>query len=250
MKRPHLEIFTNPQLLGEAAAAQAAALIRKAIQTRGSARIAVATGNSQLRFIDALARTRDIAWNTVEIFHLDEYVGISPAHPASFRRWVRTHLVERVGPGAVYYLDGDAADSAQEADRYSKLLSTGPLDIAFAGFGENGHIAFNDPHVADFSDPLSVKVVALDEKSRWQQVGEGHFPDLDSVPQEALTLTCPAILRAEHWICCVPDLRKAEAVKCALEGPVSTACPASLVQTHPSAHVYLDENSASLLSPR
>lgn len=243
-----LEIFPDPKTLGAAAAARAAALLREAVRARGGARIVVATGNSQLQFIDALAQAPDLAWGSVEVFHLDEYVGISPEHPASFRRWIRTRLVDRVRPREVHYLNGDAPDLAQETDRYSKLLANGPLDLAFAGFGENGHIAFNDPHVADFSDPVSVKVVALDEKSRRQQVGEGHFPDLDSVPRQALTLTCPAILRAEHWICCVPDLRKAEAVKCALEGPVTTACPASLVQTHPSAYLYLDENSASLLS--
>lgn len=243
-----LEILPDPETLGAAAAARAAMLLREAIRTRGGARIVVATGNSQLRFIDALAQAPDVSWKLVDVFHLDEYVGISPEHPASFRRWVKTRLVDRVHPRAVHYLNGDAPDLTQETDRYSKLLANGLLDLAFVGFGENGHIAFNDPHVADFSDRLSVKVVALDEKSRHQQVGEGHFPDLHSVPRQALTLTCPAIMRARHWICCVPDLRKAEAVKSALEGPVSTACPASLIQTHPSAYLYLDESSASLLS--
>jgi glucosamine-6-phosphate deaminase len=190
----------------------------------------------------------EIDWNAVEVFHLDEYAGLRADHPASFRRWVKTQLADRVHPRTVHYLNGDAPDLQEETNRYSKLLSQAPIDVAFAGFGENGHIAFNDPHVADFSDPLSVKLVSLDEASRRQQVGEGHFPDLDSVPRQALTLTCPAILRAEYWICCVPDLRKAKAVKCALEEPISTACPASLIQTHPHAYLYLDESSASLLS--
>ncbi|MGH9584558.1 MAG: glucosamine-6-phosphate deaminase [Bryobacteraceae bacterium] len=249
MNRRLFEIFPDAQSLGVAAAAKAASLIRQAIQIRGGARILAATGNSQLAFVDSLAKAPEIDWSAVDVFHLDEYAGIAPDHPASFRRWVKIQLADRVHPRAVHYLRGNAAGLQDEANRYSMLLSEAPIDIAFVGFGENGHIAFNDPHVADFSDRVSVKLVSLDEASRRQQVGEGHFPDLDSVPRQALTLTCPAILGAEYWVCCVPDLRKAKAVKCALEGPISTACPASLIRTHPRAYLYLDGNSASLLSP-
>ncbi|MGH9655952.1 MAG: glucosamine-6-phosphate deaminase [Bryobacteraceae bacterium] len=243
-----VEIFPDGQSLGAAAAAKAASLIREAVQVRGEARILVATGNSQLQFIGSLAETQGINWSAVTIFHLDEYAGIAADHPASFRLWVKTRLVDRVHPRVVHYLRGDARNLQEEANRYAKLIEEAPIDIAFAGFGENGHIAFNDPPVADFSDPVSVKLVTLEDASRRQQVGEGHFPDLDSVPRQALTLTCPAILRAQSWVCCVPELRKAKAVQCALEGPVSTACPASLIQKHPRAYLYLDKGSASLLS--
>jgi glucosamine-6-phosphate deaminase len=243
-----VEILPDLRSLGAAAAARAASLIREAVELRGEARILVATGNSQMQFIGSLAETPGIDWSAVTIFHLDEYAGISANHPASFRLWVKTRLADRVHPRAAYYLCGDSLDLQQEANRYAKLIEEAPIDIAFAGFGENGHIAFNDPPVADFSDPVSVKLVTLEEASRRQQVGEGHFPDLESVPRQALTLTCAAIFRAEAWICSVPELRKAKAVQCALEGPVSTACPASLIQKHPHAYLYLDKDSASLLT--
>jgi glucosamine-6-phosphate deaminase len=178
---------------------------------------------------------------------MDEYVGISPEHPASFRRWLRDHLACVVHPGAVHLLNGDAPDIDAECRRYAALLAEGPVDVCFIGFGENGHIAFNDPHVADFDDPLMVKRVAMDERCRMQQVGEGHFPNLAAVPPEALTLTCPALMRAEHWICSVPDRRKAEAARNAIEGPIGPHCPASLVRAHPDAAVYLEPESTSLL---
>jgi glucosamine-6-phosphate deaminase len=136
----------------------------------------------------------------------------------------------------------------EEADHYGKSLTSVPIDLCFLGFGENGHIAFNDPHVADFHDPLIIKRVTLDKKCREQQVGEGHFPDIEAVPQEAITLTCPTLMSARQLICCVPESRKAEAVRNALEGPLTEACPASLVVTHPGAKIYLDRNSAALLN--
>ena len=146
------------------------------------------------------------------------------------------------------YLAGDAADLNGEIERYSRLLLAAPIDLAFVGFGENGHIAFNDPPVADFNDPATVKKVVLDAACRQQQAGEGHFENFESVPKEALTVTCPGLFRAEAWICCVPDSRKAEAVRNALEGSISTGCPASIVRTHPNATVYLDPASAERLS--
>lgn len=243
-----VQIFADDQMLGAAAAVHASSIIRNAIALRGRTRIVVGTGNSQQQVIESLVRQPGIDWSAIEVFHLDEYVGMKADHPASFRRWVRTHLVERVQPGAVHYLTGDAADLQSEMDRYAALLTEAPIDLCFVGFGENGHVAFNDPHAANFSDSYLVKCVKLDEACRRQQVGEGHFPTVESVPQEAVTLTCPALMLAQVWICCVPDLRKARAVKCALEGPVATECPASLVRNHPQAYVYLDGNSASLLS--
>lgn len=240
-------ICPSGEALGRAAAGEAARVIRRAIEVRGSARIVAATGNSQLEVVAALAGEA-IEWSRVVVFHLDEYVGLDREHPASFRRWIRTRIEDVLHPAAVHYIEGDAPEPEREIARYSALLNAAPIDAAFVGFGENGHIAFNDPHVADFRDPATMKLVELDEACRRQQVGEGHFPDLASVPRAAFTMTCSAIFRAAAWICCVPELRKAAAVRDALEGPVSPKCPASLVREHPRACVFLDRASASLLS--
>ena len=242
------QVFESRQQLGQAAAERAASIIRAAVAERGRARVIVATGNSQLAFIDALTAMPDIPWSQTEIFHMDEYAGMPDTHPASFRKWIRERVVDRVKPAAAHYIEGDAADLKGECERYAGLLNAGPIDVAFVGIGENGHIAFNDPHVANFQDPLTIKVVDLDEACRRQQVGEGHFPSMDDVPREALTLTCPALLRAAHLVCCVPDARKANAVKCSVEGPISEACPGSSLRTHLDATLFLDRQSASLLT--
>jgi glucosamine-6-phosphate deaminase len=239
-------IYQTKRDASEAAALDAASILRADLAKRGSARIIVGTGNSQDDMIAALVVAPDIDWNRVEVFHMDEYVGISEEHPASFHRWLKTHLVELVRPGKVNYMYGDSPELPWECERYTALLHSAPIDLCFIGFGENGHIAFNDPGVADFHDPQAVKRVTMDERCRRQQVGEGHFPTLDAMPREALTLTCPELMRAEHLICTVPDLRKAEAVKNALTGPIADACPSSLVRTHPAAAIYLDVDSASL----
>jgi glucosamine-6-phosphate deaminase len=244
-----VDIFETKTSASAAAAAAAAVTIRSALAAKGRARIMVGTGNSQLEMIGFLARERDIDWSRVEAFHLDEYVGISKDHPASFRFWIRTRFAEKVRPKVTHYLEGDSKNLDAMLQAYGQDLTSAPVDLAFVGIGENGHIAFNDPHVADFQDPLIVKRVTLDEACRQQQVGEGHFPDIGSMPQEALSVTCTGLFRAERWICCVPDRRKASAVKNSLEGPLTTACPGSLVRRHPSASLYLDMASASLLSP-
>ena len=241
--RLHVEIQHSKEALGRAAAERAAALMRGAIRERGRARIIVGTGPSQDEVIGALVAAPDLDWARVEVFHMDEYVGLPAEHPASFRRWLKTHVAGIVRPGVVHYLDESVAGA------YAELLAAAPVDVCFIGFGENGHIAFNDPHAADFNDPVLVKRVALDERCRRQQVGEGHFASLSDVPPEAVTLTCPALMSAAHLICSVPDRRKAEAVKNALEGPITPSCPASLVRTHPDARLYLDPESAALLSP-
>lgn len=243
-----VQVFANKLEMGQAAGALAGAILREAIASRGQARIIVGTGPSQNETIAALIAEAGVDWSKVEVFHMDEYVGMADSHPASFRRWLRDHLVEAVQPGRVHYMLGDAADPDAECRRYAGLLESAPVDISFIGFGENGHIAFNDPGVARFDDPAVVKRVAIDERCRLQQVGEGHFPDLASVPPYALTVTCPVLVGARHLICSVPDRRKAEAVRNALEGPLSEACPASLVMTHSSCAVFLDRESASLLS--
>jgi glucosamine-6-phosphate deaminase len=241
-----IQVYPSRASLGAAAAERAATLIKRAIEERGRARVIAATGNSQLPLVEALV-AQPIDWKSVELFHMDEYAGMSAQHPASFRLWIRTRLEEKVHPLKTHYLAGDAPDLDAEIARYSKLLNEAPIDLAFVGFGENGHIAFNDPPVADFSDPATVKLVSLDEACRKQQAGEGHFPDLATVPKEAVTITCTGLFRANAWVSCVPERRKAEAVRCALEGPISEACPASLVRRHPNASVYLDMESASLL---
>ncbi len=243
----NLHVFDSKDALGRAAAAAAARVLLQAIASSGRARVIAATGNSQLEMIAALATQPGIDWNAVEFFHMDEYVGLLEHHPASFRRWIQTRIAEPLQPRAVQYLKGDAPNLDAECLRYSALLHAAPVHLAFVGFGENGHIAFNDPHAADFADPLTVKRVTLDAPCRWQQVGEGHFPDLASVPTEALTVTCPGLFRAQNWICCVPDARKAQAVREALEGPITAQCPASLVRNHPAASVFLDTHSAALL---
>lgn len=242
-----ISVFPSGKDLGRAAAEKSAKIIGTAIRTRCYARILVATGNSQLELIRYLSAMK-LEWSKVDAFHLDEYVGIDPQHPASFRFWIRTRFEEKVRPRSMHYLKGDAANPDAEARRYAQLLVADTIDLAFVGIGENGHIAFNDPHVADFNDPLTVKRVELDAACRTQQVREGHFPDQASVPREALSVTCSGLLRAAHWICCVPELRKADAVKNSLEGPIDPSCPGSLVRTHPSASLFLDLESSSKLT--
>ncbi len=242
-----VHIFDSTSEMASAAARQGAKLITGAINQFGGARVLVATGNSQVQLVDALVNCSGVEWNRVELFHMDEYIGLPPEHPSSFRFWIKARLADKVQPIRVHYLKADALDIDAEIQRYSELLLAAPIHLAFVGFGENGHIAFNDPHVADFNDPVTVKRVVLDERCRRQQASEGHFPDLDSVPREALTVTCPGLFRALAWICCVSDARKAQAVREALEGPISTACPASLVRRHANATVFLDRESASLL---
>ena len=191
----------------------------------------------------------DIDWKRITAFHLDEYLGMPDDHPASFRRYLREQLFEDVKPGTVHYLRGDTEDALAECERYSRLLDeAGEPDVACIGIGENGHIAFNDPHIAEFDDPVRVKVADLDEPCRRQQLGEGWFPTLADVPTHALTQTIPAILSARAIRCMVPDERKAIAVRRALEGPIETACPASVLRRHPDTILYLDTYSASLLA--
>jgi glucosamine-6-phosphate deaminase len=247
VENTRVAVYRSSTDAGEAAAACAARLIRSARAKRDLVRVIAATGNSQIPLVDALVK-ENVDWSAVELFHMDEYVGIAADHPSSFRHWIRTRLAERDHPRATHYIEGDAADLQSVIAQYARLLEQAPIDIAFVGFGENGHIAFNDPPVADFRDPAMLKVVTLDESCRRQQAGEGHFKDIASVPSKAVTITCPGLLRARSWVCCVPEGRKAQAVRDALEGPISEACPASLVRRHPDAHVFLDADSASKLS--
>ncbi len=241
-----VKIFETADLLGKAAAASVAEQLNAAIAEKGFANLILATGASQFQFLEHLQQ-HDIDWKKITVFHLDEYKGLPETHPASFRRYLKERILENVKPKTVYYLNGDAADAEKEAARYEELLKEHPIDVACIGIGENGHIAFNDPPVADFNDPRLVKVVELDEACRKQQLGEGWFPAFDDVPAHALSLTIPAIMGCRSINCMVPDERKAGAVYNTLNAEVSTDCPATILRTHPDAVLYLDNGSASKL---
>jgi glucosamine-6-phosphate deaminase len=243
-----LRVVVHPDAasLGRAAADEAAAVLIEAVSDRGVAHAMFATGNSQLDFIQALVHEKTVPWGDVVVFHMDEYVGVGPDHPAGFQNWIRERIVVPTTPKAAHYLDGRAPPD-QECARYAELLQRQPLDLCCLGIGENGHLAFNDPPVADFNDPLDVKVVELDVACRQQQVGEGHFPDVDAVPTHAMTVTIPALLKARTVLGIAPEGRKAAPVKAALTGPITTACPASALRTKGGATLHLDQASASLL---
>ena len=244
-----VEVHDSTQAMGKAAAERAAAIVRTAVDTRGSARVVFATGNSQFSFVDALSG-QDVPWNRVHAFHMDEYVGIDADHPASFRRWIRERIEDRYAPASVAYIEGDAPDAQAEADRYEALLRAEPLDLVCMGIGENGHLAFNEPGAADFDDTRWARIITLTPQSRRQQVGEGHFPDVDAVPATAISLTVPALLSATNVQVCVPEQRKAAAVAATLGGEISTDCPASILRRSPQARLFLDPDSASALDPR
>jgi len=245
-----VRVFASDADLATAAAVEASETIRAAVRAAGRATVMFASGDSQLPFLEGLAQQPDVPWSSVVAFHMDEYLGMPSSHPASFRRYMHQRVVAPLRPAEFHDLDGDARDPEAEADRYAGLLREHPLDLCCLGMGENGHLAFNDPEVADFHDPLDVKVVELDDRSRRQQVGEGHFPSLAAVSRRAITVTIPALLRARHVLAIVPEVRKAQPVRDALDGPVAEACPASILRRHAHAILLLDEPSASLLAPR
>jgi glucosamine-6-phosphate deaminase len=217
------------------------------LAARGEAAAILATGNSQLRFLEALAAKGGIDWSRITLFHMDEYLGIPADHPASFRKYMRERVESRLHPRVFHYIEGDALQPLKECERYTGLLKAQPVDLCCMGIGENGHIAFNDPPVAEFDDPSSVKIVKLDDACKWQQVNEGHFPNLAAVPAYALTLTIPALVGARRILCVAPESRKARAVKDALQGPIHADCPASILRRQPHASLYLDTDSAALL---
>ncbi|MGA2177458.1 MAG: glucosamine-6-phosphate deaminase [Verrucomicrobiota bacterium] len=244
-----VEVYHTDRLLGCAASDFVAAELASAVQKNGAASLILATGASQFTFLDAFKKDRSVDWGKITVFHLDEYRGMSERHPASFRRYLRERVLDEVRPAKIHFLAGDAKDIGKETLRYENLLKSAHIDVACIGIGENGHIAFNDPAVADFDDRRLVKVVELDEACRRQQLGEGWFRSLDEVPIHALSLTIPAIMNSKVLSCVVPDRRKAKAVLNTLCDPISTACPATILRKHPRAHLFLDRNSASLLAP-
>lgn len=236
----------SAQAMGARAAADLAHVLNAELAARGEAALIVATGNSQLPFMEALCVRDDLAWDRISIFHMDEYLGMSDAHPASFRRYVREKLIDRVRPRAFYGLQGDATDSAAEIARYTALLQEHQPVAVVMGIGENGHLAFNDPP-ADFETRAFVHIVELDRACRMQQVGEGHFPNLDATPTHALSLTIHALLQPQRLFVVVPERRKAQAVHDALLGPITPTCPASILRTCAHAHLYLDAEAAALI---
>jgi len=240
-------ICDSKQDLGGQAAAEAAEILRRAIGRRGRASVLLPAGASQFEVLESLIAADGVDWSRITAFHLDEYIGLPEAHPASFRRYVRQRFVERLPRplAAVHYINPDP-DPEGECRRLGALIGSQTIDLALVGIGENGHLAFNDPP-ADFSTEKPFLVVELDETCRRQQFGEGWFASLDDVPRRAVTISIPQILKTEHLICSVPDRRKAKAVKAALEGPVTPHVPASVVQQHPRTTVYLDRDSSSLL---
>ena len=241
-------IFPDKVSLGEAAAAEAASALRDTIARQGRACVVAATGASQFEFLEALVRAPDVDWRRTVFFHLDEYVGLPASHAASFRRYLKERLADRIHPGAFHFIEGDRPDQEAEARRVGELIRGCEIDLAFVGIGENGHLAFNDPP-ADFATEEPYIVVRLDEACRRQQLGEGWFPSLEDVPRRAISMSIRQIMKARRILCVVPDARKAPAVRDTLTREVSPWRPASALQRHPAATVYLDVDSAALLEP-
>jgi glucosamine-6-phosphate deaminase len=221
--------------------------LRGVLAAQPVARVIFASAASQVLFLEKLIEQDRVDWGRLVCFHMDEYLGVDPTHPASFRLFLQQRLVERVKPMAFHTVCGEADEPLKECERYAGLLAEAPVDLCVLGIGENGHVAFNDPPVADFADTRLVKLVKLDEACRRQQVGEGAFATLEQVPRFAYTLTVPALCAAKLLACVVPEKRKAVAVRDALCGPIETTCPASILREQSHATLYLDADSASLL---
>lgn len=241
------KVYADKNSLGRAAAEQAARSLRNALGSRGKARIIAATGASQFEFLEALTRAPGIDWPRVEMFHLDEYIGLPITHPASFRKYLLERLIHKTGITRYHLLNADS-DPQTVIREVGRELQSEPVDVAFVGIGENGHLAFNDPP-ADFESQDAYLIVDLDEPCRRQQVGEGWFASFSEVPKQAISMSVRQILKAKEIIAVVPDARKAQAVGACLEGEISPMVPASILRTHPNTTVYLDPHSAALLSP-
>jgi glucosamine-6-phosphate deaminase len=244
----NIRIFKNRDDLGRKAASDAAGIIENAIRKNGSATIVLATGTSQFEVLKYLVEKPGVDWSKVVLYHLDEYIGIPMDHPASFRRYIQERVIDKVSPmKEVHLIRGQSRDPLKECQRLGKSISTATVDLVLAGIGENGHLAFNDPP-ADFITGEPFIVVTLDLKCRQQQLGEGWFKTLKEVPEKAITMSIRQIMKSRHIICVVPDKRKAEAVKNCMEKEVSNRYPASVLREHPGCTLYLDHDSASLLT--
>ena len=243
----NVEVFATYADLSTAVAHRVRDLLAGAIAHQCSAAAILATGNSQIRFLKELVALGGVEWSKVTLFHMDEYLGVPADHPACFRRYMKERVESLVKPRAFHYLGGDADLPLDECERYTALLKAQPIDLCCLGVGENGHLAFNDPPVARFDDKYWVKLVKLDDACKMQQVKEGHFPSLETVPPYALTLTIPALCSAKKMLCLAPEKRKALPIKNALQGPISTDCPASVLRRMAHCDLLLDTDSASLL---
>jgi glucosamine-6-phosphate deaminase len=239
-------IYENRAAMGIAAAKMAADRIRQLLQQKEYINIVFAAAPSQNEFLSALLQEA-VEWNRIQAFHMDEYLGMAPEAPQQFGFFLRERIFEKVSFKAIHYLDGQTNNPEEECARYRALLELHPADIVFMGIGENTHLAFNDPHVADFSDPYLVKVVDLDDACRQQQVNDGAFARSSDVPSYAFTLTIPALMRASYLFCMVPGRNKAQAVKHTLQDMISEQYPSTILRTHPNAILFLDEDSAAAL---
>jgi glucosamine-6-phosphate deaminase len=241
-----LKIFEDKTSLAKAAADQAATAVTRAIRDRGKARVIAASAASQFEFLDALTATPGIDWKRVELFHLDEYIGLPMSHPASFCKFLQERLIGKAGITDYHLLNGEE-NPVKVIRETSKFLSAAPIDVAFVGIGENGHLAFNDPP-ADFETEEAFIVVNLDQACRLQQVGEGWFKDLSTVPTQAISMSVRQVMKSKEILAVVPDARKARAIKACFDGEINPMAPSSILRTHPNATVYLDTHSAALLS--
>lgn len=241
------QVFASRNEMGAAAGADAERQIIDLLAGQDRVRIIFAAAPSQNEVLEYLVRSTQIDWNRIDVFHMDEYIGLPAEAPQAFSRFLCDHLFDQVQPAAVHLINGNI-DPQEECRRYSDLIRQAPIDIVCLGIGENGHIAFNDPPVADFNDPEIMKPVELDEVCRQQQVNDGCFERIEDVPTHALTLTVSALMAGKHLFCTVPSATKKEAVRNTLTGPVTTECPASILQQHADCRVYLDEDSAALLN--
>lgn len=244
-----VRVYDTKAAMAAEAGRHAGTALRDAIARSGHAHVIAATGASQFEFLDALVKEPGIEWARTIFFHLDEYVGLPATHPASFRRYLKERIVDRVHPGAFHFIDGDAPDPEAECRRVGDLIAQHPIDVAFVGIGENGHLAFNDPP-ADFETRRPYLVVQLDAACRRQQLGEGWFASIEDVPERAISMSISQIVKSGQIVCVVPDARKAQAVRDCLEGEVSPSHPASVLQRHPRTTVFLDADSAALLARR
>jgi len=243
----HLEIFPNKKSLGMAAAKKAADILTKTIQKKGRATFIAATGSSQFEFLKNLTNISSIDWSKTTMFHLDEYVGLPETHPASFRKYLKERLINKVHPGNVHLIKGDTKSPELECDRLDKIIKQKEIDVAFVGIGENGHLAFNDPP-ADFDTKKPYLIVELNDVCRKQQLGEGWFENLEEMPKLAISMSIYQIMKSRNIICTVPDKRKAKAVKNCLEEEISPLYAASILRKHPQVYFYLDKYSASLIN--
>ncbi len=242
----HIRTFPTRAEMGRAAGEHAARAIAAAIAARGAARIILASAPSQDETLATLIAA-PIDWSRVTIFHMDEYLGLPADHPQTFRAYQRQNVLSRLQPAAFHGIAGESPDAAAECTRYAALLAAAPIDVCCLGIGENGHLAFNDPPVANFTDPQLVKIVELDAACRRQQVNDGCFPTFDAVPTHALTLTIPALMSARTLVCSVPGPRKAAAVRATVLGPITTQCPATAMRHHADATLYIDTEAAAAL---